>query len=90
MRFGNKAVSIPDDLIQILRQHEGDDGIHELPDRDPSPGDRVRFTDGALSGYEAVFQTRTSSERVIVLMDIAGKHSRLIVADTDIEISDRP
>lgn len=85
VRFGNKPASIPDDLVLALQAFETDEGIHELPTQVLKSGDKVRFVDGTLSGYEAIFETRTSSERIIVLMDIAGKHSRLSVSEADIE-----
>jgi len=88
VRFGSRAVSVPDDLIQVLREHEDESGVYDLPGREPAAGDRVRFIDGPLSGYEAIYQQKTSADRVIVLMDIAGKHSRLTIPDTEIELVD--
>lgn len=86
VRFGDKPASIPDALVLALKAHEGDEGVHELPAQELKAGERVRFVEGTLSGYEAIFETRTSSERVIVLMDIAGKHSRLSVSEAAIEV----
>lgn len=90
VKFGNHAARVPENLISWLRQFEGEDGVHELPDQEPQAGDPVRFIDGAMSGYEGIFHSRTSSERVIVLMEIAGNYSKLIVSSRDIELYKNP
>lgn len=85
VKFGNRAASIPDDLIQTLRSYENESGMQTLMDKPMQSGDKVVFVEGTLSGYEAIYQQGTSTERVIVLMDIAGKHTRLSVSATSIQ-----
>lgn len=85
VRFGEKAAMLPEQLIQVLQRNESEEGFWQMPEKTIKPGEKVRFVEGSLSGYEAVYECQNSAERVIVLMDIAGKHSRLSVSVASIE-----
>jgi len=37
----------------------------------------VRVMEGPMTGLEGVFLAKTSSDRVLVLLDIVGKHTRV-------------
>ena len=89
VKFGEQAVSVPSSLIEAIQSREDADGIYAVPQKPLKKGDTVRFIEGSLSGYEAIFETRTSAERVMVLMDIAGKYTRLSISDRSIEIVDK-
>lgn len=85
VRFGHVAAAVPDDLIALLRAREDDRGIQVLPADDYKRGARVRITDGGLMGYEAMFVARTSRDRVVVLLQILGKYTRVSVDAAAIE-----
>ena len=87
VRFSHTAARVPDILITTLHQQEDSNGIQKLPDIKLEKGDRVQIIDGPLAGYEAIFAARSSKERVVVLLDIVGKHTRANVALSDLEIS---
>jgi transcriptional antiterminator RfaH len=77
--FGQRPAHIPLELIETLRQHVGEDGVHELPQREIGVGDAVRIVDGVMAGYSGICQARTGKERVAVLLHVAGKASMVNV-----------
>ena len=87
VRFGNYLARVPDSLIAALRGIENEQGIRELYEPAFQPGDHVRIADGALKGYEAVFQARAGSERVRLLLEGAGTHARLEMSASQIELA---
>lgn len=79
VRFGPEAARVPDDLVVALRGREDESGVQVLPQPDFRPGDRVRICEGVMAGYEAIFQARTGKERVMLLLEVAGKLARIQV-----------
>lgn len=79
VRFGQLPAAVPDDLIALMKAREDEKGVQVLPADDYKRGARVRITAGGLAGYEAVFVTRTSRDRVVVLLEILGKYTRTSV-----------
>lgn len=79
VRFGMEPAMVPDDLIQYIRSRDDEGGVQDLPVDEPHQGDRVRITEGPMMGYEGIFVAKTSSERVLVLLDIVGHKSRVNV-----------
>lgn len=81
VRFGEQMPSVPDELIQDLWAHaEPDTWVVCLDDSEPQIGDTVEVDDGPFAGLRGILQERTSEERVIVLLDILGKQSRVSVS----------
>lgn len=85
VRFGQQPAEAPAGLIEILRSREDERGVQVLPADDYRRGSRIRITDGGLMGYEGIFVARNSRDRVVVLLDIMGKHARTSVASAVIE-----
>lgn len=85
VRFGTEAARVPDSLVVALRAREDAQGVQSLPVPTFRQGDRVRIAEGAMAGYEAIFQARSSKERVVLLLEVAGKLARVHVAEGDIE-----
>lgn len=85
VRFGHAAAQLPDNLIATLQQREDAEGIQVLPSDDYRPGTRVRITDGSFAGYEGVFLAKSGRDRVVLLLDILGKHTRAVVGAEAIE-----
>lgn len=83
--FGGVPARVPEDLVRTLKQNADADGLCALPAPALQRGERVRIVDGALAGYEAVFEARTSRERVTLLLEVAGRTVpvRLNVADIE-------
>ncbi len=85
VRFGTAAAVVPDTLIETLREREGDDGVQVLPEHEFKPGERVRICEGAMQGYEAIFSARSGKQRVLLLLEIAGKTARVMLDADGIE-----
>ena len=60
-------------------------GIQRIAPRDFRQGTQVRLRDGPLEGYEGIYMARTGDDRVVILMDIVGKQTRVVVSSGDLE-----
>lgn len=85
VKFGQRPAEAPAGLMEILRSREDENGIQVLPTDDYRRGSRIRITDGGLTGYEGIFLARNSRDRIVVLLDIMGKHARTSVDSGAIE-----
>jgi transcriptional antiterminator RfaH len=85
VRFGMQPARVPDDLVDTLKSREDQEGIQLVEPREPEHGDRVRIVEGVMAGYEAIFEARTSKERVSLLLKIANTTARVKVSRHDIE-----
>ena len=87
VQFDGYAAPVPDAVIHEIKrrvsalQESGGPTFHGL-----KRGDRVRITQGALAGYEALFDMRLSgSERVQVLLEMLGRQVRMQLHASQIE-----
>ncbi|MCG6872649.1 MAG: transcription/translation regulatory transformer protein RfaH [Gammaproteobacteria bacterium] len=77
VRFGEEPAIVPGELVEMVRQRADDAGIQDLPEAEFRPGQKVRVADGPMAGYEGIFVARSGAERVLVLLDIVGRHVKL-------------
>lgn len=80
--FGAMPTPVSDQLVQTLMERENEAGLLTPPRRDFKEGDRVRIFEGPFKDYEAIFLASNSNERVLVLLDILGKESRIAINPT--------
>ncbi len=85
VRFGMQPVSVSDEVIEFIKQRENPDGLHEVQD-ELSQGDNVRVLDGPMMGLEGVFVAKTSEQRVMLLLDLMGKTTRVQIDVDAIEV----
>lgn len=85
VRFGATVAIVPKDLVASLQSNEDETGVQTLPEPSYTKGDRVRISEGPMAGYEAIFAAPTGRERVLVLLEIAGKAARVQVGAEQIE-----
>ena len=85
VRFGGVPAIVPSALVEALRAREDDSGVQMLPEPSYQAGDRVRIAEGLMAGYEAIFSSATGKERVLLLLEIAGKCARVEVSVDYIE-----
>jgi len=85
IRFGMDPAQVPDELIQRLKSREDNKGIQDLDPDNFKRGDAVRVAEGPMMGFEGIFLARSSSDRVIVLLDIVGKHTRVKLSIDQLE-----
>jgi len=73
--FANKPASIPDDVIQHIK-----DGLHTVAEQGGiKPGQAVELEDGPFKGISAIFQAYDGEERAIVLISFMQKQQRVAV-----------
>lgn len=77
VRFGELPARVPETLVEALRARDDEQGIQEYAVPELRTGDRVRIVEGALAGYEGIFHARTSKERVVILLEVVGKATRV-------------
>ena len=77
VRFGAEAAVVPEALVEVLRGREGDDGLCDLQQQAPAPGDRVQVVEGELAGLEGVFVAADGETRATILLDIVGRATRV-------------
>lgn len=88
VNFGGAAAKVPPDLVRSLQDKAEKDGVCALPPPKLRRGTRVRILDGILSGYEGLFDTQTSRERVSLLLEIAGRTVPVRFSTNSIEVAD--
>ncbi len=89
VRFGMQAARVPDSLIEMMQERD-EEGVQTLAPAEIEPGDQVRIVEGVMTGYEAIFQARTSKERVVLLLQLAqDRTARIQVSVHDIEPASR-
>ncbi len=86
VRFASHAAVVPGALVDALRKREDADGVQCLPEVKLKPGDRVRIRDGAMAGYEAIFEASSGKERVVLLLELADRSARIEAPLTGIEV----
>jgi len=85
IRFGIEPAKIPQLLIDALIARENPEGIHELHVKDFERGQKVVISEGPFEGYEALFATHESNERVSLLLKIAGQTAKIQLKQDIIE-----
>jgi len=87
VRFGGSAARVPQSLVDELQLYTDEDGARPEAEREYEKGDEVEFLEGAMSGYRATFEKYVSTERIAVLLDIVGKHTRMLISRHDVQIA---
>ena len=78
--FGDRAAAVADPIIDEIRSRENDDGFIRLGrGQKYSEGDRVKISDGALCDHIGLFQCAADNDRVIILLDLLGRLTRVKV-----------
>ena len=85
VRFGMTPAKVPENLIKNLKENENLQGVHELPDKPMSVGDKLLIVEGVFEGYEATLFSQKSVNRVVVLLKIAEKFVKLKLKQSLIE-----
>jgi transcriptional antiterminator RfaH len=70
VRFGQTPTRVPNQLISKIKQREDAEGICVLPERAYKKGDSVRIVEGPFEGYEAIFQSKNTRNRVTLLLEL--------------------
>lgn len=77
--FGNGPVSVDNEMIEMIQQRIGDDGLVRL-DNDLNAGDPVMIDNGPLKDLVGVFQYDVKgTERVAILLTAINYQGRVII-----------
>jgi transcriptional antiterminator RfaH len=87
VRVGMKPAIISDPLVEAIQQRAGADGLHRLPTKHFTKGDRVRLVSGPFADYEAIFSEQRAENRAIILLNLIGKLNRIEVPLDNLGIS---
>lgn len=80
VRFGGEPTRVPDAVVDRIRGRIGTgDGFVQLDAPDYLPGERLRVTEGAFGGLEAVFQCVESGGRVRLLLELLGQRREVVL-----------
>lgn len=72
--FGDRVPQIPDEIIDELKQHIGNDDQKDLPEPELEPGREVVITEGPFRDLKAVVNSSLNSrQRVAVLLEFLGR-----------------
>lgn len=79
--FGSLYPPVPDEVVDALKARHGSDGLISLQrSRWEAPfqhGQKVRVLSGVMSDIEGVFQCMKGRDRVVLLMHLLGRQSRV-------------
>ena len=80
VRIHGVPAIVPGNVITGLRgRADPASGLHRIISSPFRAGTRVRFTTGALTNLEGIFEMECADARVIVLLQLLGKTSRVTV-----------
>ncbi len=71
VRFGMSLALLPAQAVEAIRVRCDDQGCVRIG-RDWEPGAQLKVMEGPFAGFEAVFQARSATERVSVLLHWLG------------------
>jgi len=87
VRFGGLPAQVPHELVSELKNLDGIEGIRKPQEVEYKAGQEVEFVSGSLNGYRAIFDKYVSGERISVLLDIVGKHTRMLTSRHDVKLA---
>jgi len=84
VRFGVKFAKVPNDIIEVIKQQEGDTADKLIDLSRFHKGDSVHIQEGALKGQQAIFSHYDGQMRAIVLLKILHQEQKLTLKESDI------
>ncbi len=79
VHFDFIPAQVPDAIVSTLLQNEDESGLQCVHDAGYQAGDAIRVVDGPIKGYQGIFMAETSQERVVILLNMIGKQSKLTI-----------
>ena len=82
---GEKPAPVPRGIVEALRMREGEDGLIDIGTGPAfARGDKIRVRDGAFGDCQGIFESKTDSERVLILLDLLGRKVRVALHAEDV------
>jgi len=80
VRFGVDYAVVPDGLIDDLRgRADPQSGLHRLYTPPFNRGAAVSIVCGALAGVDGIFESEDADNRVVVLLNLLGRETRITI-----------
>lgn len=77
--FDHTPAKVPDLLVSAFINNENEHRVQCMLKSRLKSGDAVQITDGPMQHYQGILMAFTSKERVIILLDMLGEQSRLVL-----------
>lgn len=84
VRFGTWPARVPDSLVELIRQRTRD-GFCDLCPEPLKTGEKVRVIEGPFQGFEGVFRAHRGEERAMILLDVSGQYTTLLISQHQLE-----
>lgn len=88
VRFSGYPAKVPAELIAYLRNSEDESGLQQIQVEELKTGNCVQIVDGPMTGYKGIYQAQTSADRAVILLDVVGKHTRVMVDRHHLQLAD--
>ena len=79
VRFSGYPAKVPAELIEMLRKSEDEIGLQQVATEELKAGNCVQIIEGPMTGLNGIYQAQTSADRAVILLDMVGKHTRVMV-----------
>ncbi|MBA6412303.1 transcription/translation regulatory transformer protein RfaH [Parahaliea sp. F7430] len=80
LRFGQQPATVPDTVINYLRQQqaalEAGSEANAWPHK---PGDRVEIFDGPFAGLQGVYKMAKNQDRAALLIELLGRQNEVVI-----------
>ena len=78
VRFGAEYATVLDEIVQeLMNRAEPETDLHRLRKPLFERGVHVRVSEGPFSGLEGVFECHEAEERVLILLEVLGRQTRV-------------
>ena len=78
VRFGTEYATVLDETVQeLMNRADPETGLHRLRKPLFERGVHVRVSEGPFSGLEGVFECYEREERVLILLEVLGRQTRV-------------
>jgi transcriptional antiterminator RfaH len=77
VRFGLEPAPVPDAVVEAVMAKARDKAGEVSPPF--KPGDAVNIVAGGFSGLQAIFQAEKGADRVILLLDLLGRNTAVVL-----------
>ena len=80
VRFGTELAVVPESIINAIKNRmDPATGLIRIKPVEVEAGDKVRIFDGPLAGISGIVEERSSENRVLILMELMGRSTRVQV-----------
>lgn len=76
---GDRPAALPERVIEAIRAREDTEGFVTLNPPSFLPGMAVRIVEGPFADLTGLFEARTDQERVVLLLNLLGRPTRVTV-----------